>query len=480
MQHAPIAFNPTPHSLFRGLRNWALDPLLLMALTSLPHWILGTRLTTVRPLFNYDAVVALMLSVIAWPLGLLAVACSWIVDGIYSASFNYHFHSPLDFIRSFQFSGNLNLSQFLTRESWWAFPFVACAGVIGAMLRRRPLQWGPGILLLAILVLIDTLNGSSRLSTERRDIWRVDANLVGTVAGNIAFTAYLEQVTPPVPPTPLAQRDVSDQILRWTGANTGGNVLLVLVESLGSPLEPSARQWLESQLLTPSVRERWHAKTDDAPFSGTTTDGEMRSLCDLKGSYRLLNAADVSTCLPNQLKRAGYMTQALHGFSGHMFDRANWWPLIGFDKFSFAENLQTQPLCGGVFRGVCDEALSTLAIQDLRTNTSTFVYLLTLNTHLPLTTGPIPNDLAALCENRKVPTGSCQLLAQHGRLLRSIADQIVTLKHPVLVAIVGDHAPPFSLRADRAQFSHQHVPRFILTPREPADVPGTYAGDAAR
>ena len=457
-----------------------LDPVILLTLTSLPYWILGLRLMTVRPVFNYDAVLALMLGAIAWPLGLLAVIGSWIADGIYSASFNYHFHSPQDFIRSFQFGGNLRIGQFLTWDLFRAgLPFVACAATLGALLRRHPLRMGPGIVLIATLMLLDTVNGSSRLSSERRDSWRIDANLVGTVMGNIVVSTYRQQVEPPTKLAPLAQRDVSEQILRWAGDSAGGNILLVVVESMGTPLDKRVRDWLNNQLLTPAVQQRWQVQADDIPFHGTTTDGELRALCDLGGSYRLVTAADAPHCLPSRLKSMGYTSQALHGFSGHMFDRAVWWPQIGFDQVRFAEDLATRPQCGGVFRGVCDDALTAQAVSDLRGASHRFTYLLTLNTHLPLTPGPIPADLAALCESAKVPSGSCQLLAQHGRFLRSLADQVATLDRPPLVAVVGDHAPPFFAREDRAQFDARHVPRFVLTPHPPAGAHETAATTAA-
>lgn len=478
MKPAAIPLNQTPHRLFQVVRTWVLEPLLLLVLTSVPHWILGTRLMTVRPVFNYDAVLALLLGAIAWPLGVLGVIVSWIVDGLYSASFTYHFHSTKDFIQSFQFGGNLQVGQFLGWDLWWLIPFVACAAAIAVLLRRRPLRWGQGIFLLTTLLVLDMANGSSRLSTERRDSWRIDVNLVGTVAGNIAITTYRQQIEPPMRPAPLAQRDVSKQIMGWTRDHPGGNVLFVLVESLGSPLDLRARDWLESQLATPAVRERWQLQADDVHFQGTTTDGELRSLCDLFGSYRLLKDADVSGCLPSRLKHAGYTTLALHGFSGHMFDRTVWWPRIGFDRVRFAEDFPTGSQCGGVFRGICDDALLKLALDDLRRSRQQFVYLLTLNTHLPLTPGPMPGDLAALCEDRKIPSGSCQLIAQHGRFLRSLADQITGLEHPPLIAVIGDHAPPFAVRADREQFSPNQVPRLILTPRQPTRAPGSTVAEA--
>jgi hypothetical protein len=457
---------------------WVLEPLLLLVLTSLPHWIIGTRLMTVRPVFNYDAVVVLMLGAISWPLGVLAVIGSWIVDGIYSASFTYHFHSPQEFLQSFQFGGNLHVDQFLGWDLCWALPFVVCAVAIALLLRRRRLRWEAGICLLIVLFTLDVANGSSRLSTERRDSWRFDANFVGTVAGNIAFTTYRQLVEPPTMPKPLSQHDVSSHIMRWTGEHEGGNVLLVLMESLGSPVDRQARDWLENQLLTPAVRASWEVHTDDVHFNGTTTDGELRDLCDLSGSYRLLTATNAADCLPRRLKRAGYATRALHGFSGHMFDRTVWWPHIGLDHLRFAEDLPAAPRCGGVFRGVCDDALVTFAVNDLRGTTHQFVYLLTLNTHLPLTPGRVPSDLATVCEERKIPQGSCQLVAQHGQFLRSLADRIATLEQPTLVAIVGDHAPPFAVRHDREQFLPHQVPRIILTPRQSARVPGPTAAKA--
>ena len=93
------------------------------------------------------------------------------------------------------------------------------------------------------------------------------------------------------------------------------------------------------------------------------------------------------------------------------------------------------------------------------------VYLLTLNTHLPLSTLPIPHDLATLCETRNVSVSVCQLTSQIASFMDSLATTVTALESAPFVIIAGDHAPPFVVQKDRDAFSQVKVPILILEPK---------------
>jgi phosphoglycerol transferase MdoB-like AlkP superfamily enzyme len=161
----------------------------------------------------------------------------------------------------------------------------------------------------------------------------------------------------------------------------------------------------------------------------------------------------------------GYQTFGLHGFSGMMFDRERWWQMVGLQQATFAENTKVgAPYCGGAFRGICDGYMLEQALQMLR-EPNRFVYLLTLNTHLPLTIVNLPSELKALCREQQVSESVCQLTGQLGAFLAQTRAGLEKLQQAPLVVVVGDHSPPFLVQDDRRQFMATRVPRFILVPR---------------
>ena len=112
---------------------------------------------------------------------------------------------------------------------------------------------------------------------------------------------------------------------------------------------------------------------------------------------------------------------------------------------------------------MCDRYLAQIAI-DRTVAPRQFVYLLTLNTHLPLSPSHIPLDLQRLCEMEHTGPFACQLLSQQGALLADVATYLVNGKGQPFVVIVGDHSPPFNRKAERASFDQQKVPLYLLSP----------------
>ncbi|WP_431288679.1 hypothetical protein [Roseateles chitinivorans] len=241
--------------------------------------------------------------------------------------------------------------------------------------------------------------------------------------------------------------------------------MVVLVESMGMPRSQAAQQWLTMQIRSRAVDSRWTMEVSADPFFGTTTYGELRVLCGLKGSYTKLDLPLGRGCLPASWRQEGRATPAFHGFSLKMFDRAHWWPIVG---------LQPQVLpagdarrCNATFAGVCDSPLidHAVAAADIP---GQFVYALTLDTHLPLPADDLSNrpaDLGAICARDAIPDAACDLIWRTGRVLKVVADRIAEMKTPAQVAVMGDHSPPFRNREAREAFDPAQVPLFLLAPR---------------
>ncbi|WP_379923423.1 sulfatase-like hydrolase/transferase [Erythrobacter sp. R86502] len=248
------------------------------------------------------------------------------------------------------------------------------------------------------------------------------------------------------------------------------HLLIVMVESLGAPVSNREMQRLIfARYKDSAVRSRFAISHGTTTFFGSTTSGEIRELCGRWGDYDELVTRRDTTCLPAQLSRQGYETTAYHSFSGHFFDREQWYPNTGFDKQFFRNDLLQggAETCGGVFPGVCDRDVPRQLAAHLKAaNKPQFVYWLTVNSHLPV---PEKNNLRTEDCARLSP----RLANEHPFICRQIAiwDSIdaamvreITAADfpPTDILFVGDHMPPYFDRKSRTQFAPDRVPWLLL------------------
>lgn len=246
------------------------------------------------------------------------------------------------------------------------------------------------------------------------------------------------------------------------------NVLIVMVESMGLPTDERLRHQFMKTWFRPALANRFTISTGSSPYFGSTTNGEMRELCGRWANYEDVEDF-ASSCLPARLARQGYQTSALHSFDGAMFDRAQWYPRIGFQKMSFGPDLITRGTgtCSGVFPGACDRDVPPLIAQTLTNRDNghpQFIYWLTVNSHLPV---PAASDLhTRSCEAMNL-TGEKPMVCRMFSIWSDISDSLtaVLTRHdlpPTDVLIVGDHMPPFFDRSSRLKFNAERVPWVLL------------------
>lgn len=361
----------------------------------------------------------------------------------------------------------LQLSEYFTRsDALLALPFLACGVVLLRLTRNRPDLLRPASIIVVLLLLADALNGSSMLAN--RDQWRLPFNIAGSPIATMTALQLRQQRDAPLHTLPIGGTvqglvDVPD----WAVRHPDSSVLFVIVESLGRPSSPAVQEWLTTRMTGGSIEDHFELRTADIPFRGSTTSGELRALCGLSGSYRELDEVRGAGCLPARMRHLGWTTMGMHGFSGRMFDRRTWWPLIGLQRANFIDSplFATEPLCGSLFKGACDAQLVEEAVNALDT-AKRFVYLLTLNTHLPIVSAPLPPDLATICQSSGVDHNGCHLTSALGNVLNNVRSAVSRSKRASLVVIVGDHAPPFALKASRDAFIADKVSAFVLIPRD--------------
>jgi len=439
----------------------------LLSIANLPYWILGRFFFLDRAWFSVDAAVVALASSLGAGIGIVVLCVSWLADAATSASRIYFFSSVGSFMDAGRFASRLDLLAFVTWQNLAVLLTFGVCAVAGFVLMRRRLDWRAVIIVSLPIVLLDVLNGSSYLSmrASRIEAENVASSPLLTVARAIAVVRAPGALG--VLPKGESVAEVVD-VEAWAAAHPTRSILFVMVESLGTHRDPVVREWLRSGLVNAGVLERYDVVERALPFHGATVAGELRGLCGLAGDYRSLTLEMASRCLPVRLAKQGWHSIGLHGFSGNMFDRRDWWPRIGLQQIEFAEDLAqrgTAARCGGAFRGACDADLVRRAGAELRHGRH-FVYLLTLNSHLPVSLeAAIAPDEQARCDAAHTGRDVCQLLAIHHSLLRSLHDMLLGLDDLPLVVLVGDHAPPFVGSTERDQFIADRVPGVVLVPR---------------
>jgi phosphoglycerol transferase MdoB-like AlkP superfamily enzyme len=258
------------------------------------------------------------------------------------------------------------------------------------------------------------------------------------------------------------------------GSATLPNVVLILVESWGKSRVADVEAGLVRPYADEGLSQKYTVRQGTVPFHGATIDGEARELCGSAIGFGLLSASvtQLKGCLPAKMNGMGYHTMGVHGFSGRMFDRGEWYRTIGFNEAWFREGLQRSglPVCLGPFPGVCDAAVSVWIGDRLQRSSDApeFIYWVTLNSHLPV---PIPNMVKSppSCEGSRVTAESpalCSWYQLEFNVHRSVADLAMReTARPTVFLIVGDHAPPFSSAKLRSQFSDEVVPYVLLEPK---------------
>ncbi|MBA4306377.1 MAG: hypothetical protein C0429_06530 [Sphingopyxis sp.] len=256
------------------------------------------------------------------------------------------------------------------------------------------------------------------------------------------------------------------------------HLVLIVVEAMGLPKDnPEMAKLLFAPLVdNAAVQARYDFKRGTAPYYNSTTAGEIRELCGRWGDYYdLLDRKDTG-CLPNVLAKKGYDTLAMHSFTGSFFKREQWYPNIGFAKREFGQDMMKAGAekCGGVFPGACDRQIPQQIAAKLKAaQKPTFLYWLTLNSHLPVPAGLNLNvdncERVSTFLKAEFPQ-ICRQFAIYHDIQTALADEITASDFPDAdILLVGDHMPPYFDRHHRTQFDPGHVPWLYLRRKDEAD-----------
>lgn len=230
-------------------------------------------------------------------------------------------------------------------------------------------------------------------------------------------------------------------------------VLLVVNESWGVSDER-----IQSAVMSPLMESgdqisEWQEGI--IAFSGITVEAEIRELCqaDLLHFNFTGHENDLRNCIPNRLKESGYETVAFHGAAGLMYDRAKWYPDIGFDRMVFFESHAWPHRCFS-FPGACDVDMANHVANSYASSDRVFGYWLTLNTHHRYDLRDLYVE-ALPCDSIGVPpaTETCRNLKLQYQFFKSLAGIISKPQMSgVRVVVVSDHEPRISNQAQMDEY----------------------------
>lgn len=257
------------------------------------------------------------------------------------------------------------------------------------------------------------------------------------------------------------------------------NILFVMVEGLGAFESQEKQDLIWGALLEDQISARYSVESGTTHYTGSTTSGEIRELCNLKADYRDFRTRESEDCLPRQAVKAGHRTVAFHAFTKYFFERQDWYPKIGFQEMHFMEDnigLEAgEPLrrCGSTFRGLCDEDVAKAVKFALMEDGADrkFVYWLTLNSHKPVQVGEAPARLS--CDDGGVfgDQELCRMGEQWLNVSHLVKDIALTEGlADTEILLVGDHNPPLTYKKGRVQFQPGRVAWLHLKPKSTAQL----------
>jgi hypothetical protein len=402
-------------------------------------------------------------------------------DFAYSICYTFQF-SPADMLSSLRYLTLLPRVRVL--EGLALLPMVILVYAVLSLARPRPQMRlrtsGIMLVLVAVLVPVDILSGQNPV-WHRGDVallsFRVTRSPLLALGVREVKTerVYATSRGAEDAPMPAASDRVVTLLEGRPGTALAPNVVLIVVESWGAPVDARLAQALTAPYDNPRMERKYTASYGTVPFTGLTVPGEARELCHSTIGFGIvhLSAKDSERCLPVFFHAHGYKNIAIHGYVGQMFSRSTWYPKIGFDETWFQPDLEKAglPSCIGAFPGICDTSIANWIGNSLFTkdrNQPMFLYWVTLNSHVPEPVYPdLPDD--GVCTTQPALRDSAALCSWF-RIVRAVHQSIeqVALRQnsrPTVFILVGDHAPPFGKAALAEQFSNTQVPYVMLTPR---------------
>lgn len=353
--------------------------------------------------------------------------------------------------------------------------FLSLIWMVNWLLKNiiKPIPIWFSITLFTLVCGLDVLNNSSRLYyfIEIPPILNIEANIARSNLGNAIVNLHrrfsLKESNNNVSDVTTNFRIKVNEILH-NSQKEKPNICLVIMESFGVNVDSNNFNKVIMPIST--LKDNFIIKIGKEKFYGSTISAETRELLGLINipfrKLKYLDSTKVNNSIPSILKKFGYVSYGYHGFSGKMFDNKYWWPKIGFDSSIFLENyyeLDSLQI-GSLFRGLSDRFLIKIInnkISDANVSNPVFMYLLTLNTHLPISQDVGREYEIIKFDKLDIPA---KIDSINYRILHDIANMISKSSNTIFF-IVGDHPPPLGDKLSR-YYNPKMIPSIIIEQKD--------------
>ena len=436
-----------PFHSYRQCLFWAL---LVLLLPNVLFWIVGAALGLGRPIINLDYFLCVVLFALPLPfkLGKVLGSIAWIITLFIDVLM-----CVIQFFPFMDFAAIRSLAPFLFQAP--TLYIVATLGIslyalTFPFLLNKVVQKATFKLVLVCAIMLGAIGWIVREVTYRdvplewfgrSNYFVANSQLALYDFENQSKFSIFTKTKPQFLPNPW------NRALTHLQQPSSNKILFIIAESWGVAREKE----VQHQILSKIYKQQDNLEFIEEgyfEFAGATVEGEMRELCNkgIKNGYAfgMLEDSEFVDCVPYQLKQQGYQTTALHGASGRLYDRVEWYPKAGFAKVLFVENMMDLPKCHA-FNGVCDSALTNVVAKEFADakDGKKFVYWLTLTSHFPYTQTDM-HETGLDCKKYGLFEGD---ICNNMRLEAQFFDDLGELiKKPemkgVEVIVVGDHMPP--------------------------------------
>ncbi len=428
--------------------------IIAVAIPNAPFIATASYFELFRPLVNFDYILATLLVVAGYRLFGLCVLLASLSFDIFSVVPQVFpaIGSPSDLLELLPFAFLAPRSYLLAIASTLFF----CALLVIVLLasgRRADPKAGLIVLNLSLFIYLYYLVYDSSQAPNLRKGVREGSFIASQVAN---YFDYRETFWIKATDRSRDLRNVSytGQLASWqrkVEEEFPQRSLLIINESWGANIDPRINQALLRPIINSQVALH-DIQYGDVEFIGATVQAELRELCAQRELEEAYND-NFKQCIPNRLRQAGYATYAMHGADGSMYRRANWYPLIGFDKQTFFESRPWPNRCNS-FPGACDLDMREEITDYFSLPGKRFMYWMTLNTHSWYDSRDIRKDVFDCAEMHvKEDTSTCRYLKLQAQFFYGLAEIIDDPRMAgVTIRIIGDHPPPIAVASERFKY----------------------------
>lgn len=391
-----------------------------------------------------------------------------IISTIYLFTFSELF-SSLQYIALYKVNWQ-QILYFIFPITYLALIFFVLKNIIITIQSNKKIFFKTLLIFYSILILLDIVNGSSKLAEKDDTLVIVNKNISSSLLLN-----YIHEINQslihPVKVTPLEDIPV---VIKNFKDDSVGNQLIIIIESWGLIKDSITQEALQAYLSTIITKKGYKTKWGISPFNGPTTSAALRQLVGVTGKYEYFfhHKTDTNSLFSifDYKNNQGYTTYGFHSFSGNMFNRIVWWKNIGIQHTYFKENYLLDNINGSEniikessFPSINDTVMYNYMLTKTNSENKIFSYFLTENTHLPFSMKVIEKEPI---NNFKIETFPISVEAQNQlKMIKNTISNFVSKMDTSRwnkIIIIGDHRPPYLDIRDREYFSKNLVPYVLL------------------